>query len=312
MQAKITTAVLLGFVLVAVSACLGGGTQTDPPVSENYSDLSAGKILTPGTYRLTGAPDAFLEALDEVERITVGAPDSQTSVAGLGLRCTSDSATNCSVTIHADESFTIEGTIAIVSAGGEFPMTAAERQIAAANKRAEEAERRRREAEQAEQEAERERQAAEEARQEEEEKRQAAEAERNRLAAEAEERRKAAATALARVAISGARNLLPPTTDTTFTVGTIRHGAPAPVTAPPGPFTTSTSGLGRWSVTSHTANREAVRHMVEIYSDVEAPGRIDFKDSEYNLGTAGTPIALANRVVDNEGKVVYANGISID
>ena len=127
------------------------------------------------------------------------------------------------------------------------------------------------EAQQAEQEA---RQAeadaaeAERLRLEEEQARQAAEAERQRLANAAEERRKADALERARTAIAGHTATTTPLPS--LMVGLpIEYGEPAPVTAPAGPFTTSTGRSGSWSTTSLTANLEPMRDMVQIYSDVE-------------------------------------------
>ena len=116
--------------------------------------------------------------------------------------------------------------------------------------------------------------------------RQTAEAERARLAAVAEERRKADATERARVAISGTRILgaAPVVPD-----GAIEYGEPAPVTTPTGPFTTTTGRSGRWSTTTHTALREATRHTIEIYSDVEAPARSAFRTSPLNTADVGGP-----------------------
>ena len=130
--------------------------------------------------------------------------------------------------------------------------------------------------------------------------RQTAEAERARLAAAAEERRKADAAERARTAISGDRTI---GATATLAVGAIEYGEPAPVTTPVGPFTTSTGRSGVWSTTSLTAIAEPTRDMIQIYSDVEAPASVPFKDSSYNQG--------GNPVVDNEGNIVYANGIDM-
>ena len=312
MQARFTTAVLLGFVLAGVAACGGN----DPIVADpggsplTYTDLSAGQIVPPGTYHFVGAPDALLDALGEVEQPADGyAPGTEIEIGGLGLRCTADSATNCYVTVHEDGSFTTAGTIATVMEGDTFPMTAVERQIAEANARAEaermhaEAEKAKAEAaEQARQEAEQARQEAEEARQEEEAARQAAEAEAQRLANEAEERRKADALERARTAIAGHTATANPLT--ALAVGAIEYGEPAPVTNPQGPFTTSTGRSGSWSTTSLTANREPTRDMVEIYSDVETPDRDPFATSSHNEGAnVGGPTGVTN-VIDGEGNVV--------
>ena len=127
--------------------------------------------------------------------------------------------------------------------------------------------------------------------------RQEAEAERQRLADEAEAAQRVIDTERARVAISGARTL-----GTAPVVGTIRHGAPAPVTDPVGPFTTTTGSSGGWSTTTHTATREATRHTIEIYDNVEAPTRSAFRTSALNtedVGPTGT-----TTVVDGTGDVI--------
>ena len=149
-------------------------------------------------------------------------------------------------------------------------------------------------AEQAEQEAEDDAAEAERLRQEAEEERQAAEAARQRLAAEAEARRKADAAERARTAIVGSRTI---GAAATIAVGDIEYGEPAPVTTPPGPFTTTEGRSGRWSTTSLTAIAEPTRDMIQIYSDVEAPTSVPFKDSEYNTN---------NAVVNAEGMVLPA------
>ena len=127
--------------------------------------------------------------------------------------------------------------------------------------------------------------------------RQTAEAERARLAAAAEERRKADAAERARTAISGARTI---GDAATLAVGAIEYGEPAPVTTPVGPFTTST-GSGVWSTTSLTAIAEPTRDMIQIYSDIEAPKSVDFKDSTYNEN---------NAVVSTEGEVTGEVGLT--
>ena len=120
--------------------------------------------------------------------------------------------------------------------------------------------------------------------------RQQAEAEQERLENEAEARRRADAAADTRRVIVG----LNEGSTLTLGVGTIKYGAPAPVTSPTGPFTTTTSRSGQWSKTALTASTGDMRHMVEIYSDVEAPTSVPFKDSTYNANN-GSP------VIDNEG-----------
>lgn len=306
MQARFATAVLLGFVLAAVAACGGGDGSVetaDPGGSPlTYAGLSAGQIVTPGTYHILGAPDDLLEELYEAAQPAGGyAPGTEITVAGVGLRCASDSPANCSVTLHDDGSFTTTGIISIVQTGDAFPMTDAE-QIAEANERAEEEKARADAAEQAEADAKQEAADAEQARQEEEERRLAAEAESQRLANEAEERRKADATEAARVQIAGTRMI---GNDTTLDVGPITHGEPAPVTVPLGPFTTTTGGSGSWSTTSLTVNREPTRDMVQIYTDIEMPEQELFSGSSLNIQNVGGPQDTPPPgVIDGEGDVV--------
>ena len=90
------------------------------------------------------------------------------------------------------------------------------------------------------------------------------------------------------------------------------HGKPAPVTAPPGPFTTTTGSSGRWSTTTHTANREATQHTIEIYSDIEAPERNPFRTSPLNTGTNVGPTGTTT-VIDGTGDVIgWVNVVDAD
>ena len=171
--------------------------------------------------------------------------------------------------------------------------------------------------EEAEAEAERERLAAEAAaeaeaeaerlRQEAEDAAAVAEAERQRLADEAEAAQQVIDTERARVAISGARTL-----GTAPTVGPIIHGEPAPLTNPLPPFTTTTGSSGNWATTLHTDSREATRHTVEIYTDVEAPKRESFRTSRHNTGGGVTSSVTPAVVIDGTSMVVgwvnIANG----
>ncbi len=230
MQSKLPTAVLCGFLLMALAAC---GGNDGARITELEADLAAAE-----------------EALTEAE------------------------------------------------AEAEAEAAEAERLRLAEEAAREQAEEETRQAELEAQQAEADRLAAQQAAEEAEAQRQAAEAERQRLAAEAEERRKADATEAARVAITGARNI--GTTDPAgLLVGAIRYGDPAPVTAPPGPFTTTTSRSGQWSITGHTDRREATRHTIEIYSDVEAPKNEPFRTSDYNTDNDDSSV-----VIDGTGKVV--------
>ena len=177
------------------------------------------------------------------------------------------------------------------SGGGSDGLTQAQEEALQAELDAAEEARRRAEAAQAE--AERQQREAEARRQQAETDRQAAEAERQRLEEEAEERRKADAAAATRRAIVG----LNAGSTLTLGVGTIRYGAPGPLTTPTGPFTTTTGRSGQWSTTTHSASTGQMRDFVELYSDVEAPTSVPFKDSVYNPGDA---------VVNAEGMVLSA------
>ena len=109
-----------------------------PGLPLSLASLVNGQIVQPGTYHLVGASDVFLAALEGVQVPANGyAPDSMITVGGLSLRCTSDNSANCNIVLHDDGSFTTMGTIATVLAGGQFPMTVAERLIAAERARAE-------------------------------------------------------------------------------------------------------------------------------------------------------------------------------
>ena len=166
----------------------------------------------------------------------------------------------------------------------------------------EEAEEEAAEAEQQRQEEEAARQAAEEAAQEAEEERLAAEAEASRLEAEAEERRKADALERARTAIAGHTATTGPLAALVVDTDAIEYGEPAPVTTPPGPFTTTSGRSGSWSTTSLTANQEPTRDMVQIYTDVEPDTSEPFRTSPLNtedVGPTGT-----TTVIDGTGDVI--------
>ncbi len=122
-----------------------------------------------------------------------------------------------------------------------------------------------------------------------------AEADRQRLEGEAEARRRADAAADTRRVIVGLNAGNDGELTLVVDLPNLKHGAPAPVTAPTGPFTTTTSRSGQWSKTAHTASTGDMRDMVEVYSDVEAPTSVPFKDSIYNDD---------NAVVNAEGMVL--------
>ena len=231
MQAKLATAVLLGFVLVGAAACGGGSDQAT--IDELEGELVATE-----------------EALEEAQEAAAEAERQRMEA--------------------------------------EAAAEAAEKEKADAEREAEEAETARQEAEEAEQEAE--------------EARQTAETERQRLANEAEERRKADNAAATRRAIVGLNIGNDPVLTLAVDVDNLKYGAPAPVTTPTGSFTTTTSRSGQWSKTALTASSGEMRDMVEVYSDVEAPTSVPFKDSIYN---DGSPPA-----VDAQG-MVSATGVAL-
>ena len=281
MQARLATAVLLGFVLVAAASCGGSdglSTAEEEALQERLeaAELEAARaeLEAQEAERLRQAEEA---AREEAERQAAEAER---------LRLEEEAARQ-----KAEEEAAEAERLRLEE---EAAREEAERLRLEEEAAREEAERLRLEEEAARAEAER-------LRQEEEAARQAAEAERQRLANEAEERRKADATEAARVAIAGdwdADSADPGT----LAVGTIRFGTPVPVTTPIPPFTTSTSRSGSWGITSHTANREPERHTIEIYTDVEAPTREAFRTSPLNtedVGPSGT-----TTVIDGTNMVV--------
>ncbi len=100
------------------------------------ASLQAGLTVAPGSYRITGAEadlTALLTALSEVEVPDTGyAPGSAAVTAGgIMLMCSGDSESNCTVTVHDDDSVTVTGTILVAAADGMFPLTDAQRAEAA-------------------------------------------------------------------------------------------------------------------------------------------------------------------------------------
>ncbi len=124
-----------------------------------------------------------------------------------------------------------------------------------------------------------------------EQQRQREQAEREQLEQEAEEARQAANAAAARRALAGSRT----TGDTATLAGTPRYGMAAIVTVPSGTSATTSSQTGRWRSTSLTGRTATTVDTVEVFTDIEAPDRVDFKDSTYNSGDS---------VVNTEGDVI--------
>ena len=234
MQAKLTTAVLLAFVLVGVAACSGGSDTAK--ITELEEQIAA------KDEQIAAEQEARKEAEQEA----------------------------------ADEA----------AAKKKAEQEAADQ--AAAKKKAEE-----------------DAAAAETAKKKAEEEAAAAEAERKRLADAAEKAQKAADTERARVAISGARTIHTDTITDRLTVNPLEYRKPADVTKPVGPFAKTMSSSGRWSITKLSDDREATRHTIEIYSDVEAPTRSAFRESALNTASVGSPPGTTSQVViDGTNKVV--------
>ena len=287
MNTKLIAALIFGSFVLA--GCGGGGggsggggdtttSMPDPAGSPlSLASLVNGQIVQPGTYHLVGAPAAFLAALADVEVPADGyAPDSMITVGGVSLRCTSDNSANCNITVHGDGSFTTTGTIATVLAGGEFPMTVAERLIAAERARAE---------------AEKARADAAEAAQQQEQ------AEREQAEREAAEATAQARTGDARRAIVGLRS--------TTAVGTVavtpKHGALAGVVATPTGGSAvnfaskSLSSSSGWSVTTLSNSGFTHNDDLVVYSNRGPATRIlltqkDSRFTDSEPGTANTPI----------------------
>ncbi len=116
-------------------------------------------------------------------------------------------------------------------------------------------------------------------------------AEKERLEREAEEARQVANAAEAARVHTGLGTI---THDLTVSP---RYGAAADITNP----AVTSSGAGsmrRWFKTTGSSRTQTAADRVEIYSDVEAPTPVPFKDSPLNLG---------NAVIDTEGEYVTDN-----
>ena len=135
---KFTTICSVAVLALGMAACGGGGNGDDGPGPDTgmngtpmpaggsplaFSALQGGEEVMAGRYHLTDAPEAFLEALGEVEQPQGGyAPGAMVAVGGLELHCADAGAGNCSVTVHDDGSFTVAGTILVVAADGTPPV----------------------------------------------------------------------------------------------------------------------------------------------------------------------------------------------
>ena len=280
MQARLATAVLVGFVLVAVASCGGSdglSTAEEEALQERLeaAELEAARaeLEAQEAERLRQAEEA---AREEAERQAAEAER---------LRLEEEAARQ-----KAEEEAAEAERLRLEE---EAAREEAERLRLEEEAAREEAERLRQEEEAAREEAER-------LRQEEEAARQAAEAERQRLENEAEARQRADATERARTAIAGTRTI---GATATLAVGTIEYGEPAPVTVPQGPFMTSTGRSGSWSTTSLTRIAQPERDMIQIYSDVEADKRELFSGSPLNTDTNVGPSGTTN-VIDGTNMVV--------
>ena len=165
---------------------------------------------------------------------------------------------------------------------------------------------RRQQAEQQRQQEQQRRQQAEQQRQQEQQARQEAEAERDELQEENDAQQLAPNRDLARDVDRGLRNFRADTGSTQITPGattiTPRYNAGATVVTDPiiSQRATTTGSLGGWFKTSISGRAEGNLDRLDVYSNVEAPTPVPFKDSTYNSG--GT-------IVNAEGNVVGAHTI---
>ena len=133
-KTKLTRSLLAACSIVALSAVMYGCVHSGDDAARTGGDagmempggtalahagLAAGMVVEPGTYHVTGASDALLEALDGFEGPTDGYTDGDmVSIGGLDLQCHGDS---CGITVNDDGSFTTTGTITVVMTGGTQP-----------------------------------------------------------------------------------------------------------------------------------------------------------------------------------------------
>ena len=206
----------------------------------------------------------------------------------------------------------ILGSFVLAGCGGgsgdSKRLTEAEEQISETEKELAEAKKKTEAAEAARQRAEVARQAAEAARQREQTAREQAERERDEQRAEADAAQLALNRDLARDVDRGLRAV---TADQPIVAGAIdaidnapRYRASATVGTTPAisQRTTATGSLGGWFKTSTSGRDEANLDQLDVYSNVEAPTPVPFKDSDYNMDSN-------NVIVDAEGDVVSAHTI---
>ena len=268
MKARFASAALLGVVLIAAAACGGSDGLTSAEEEALQERLEAAEAAEAEAERLRQEAEAAEAQAEAEAKAAQEAQEKAEAEAQAAQEAKEQAEAEAKAAEEAREK------------------AAAEAEEARKKAEAEEAERQR-QAEAA-AEAERQRQAEEEARL-------AAEAERNRLAAESEARQRADATEAARAAIAGTLTIGSDTPAPTLDVGTIQYNVPAPLAVPAPPFTTTTSRSGRWSITGHADVREATRHTIEIYSDVEAPKNEPFRTSPLNtedVGPSGTTTVI--------------------
>ena len=163
----------------------------------------------------------------------------------------------------------------------------------------------------------------------EERRRQAAEAEQDRLAQVAEDARQQVSQADAREVLKGLGGLDAPSATIIGTAGeandpevTVRYRAAASVTTPLATFAlanATTGSLSGWFKTSYSVRGGVNADRLDVYSNVEQPKSISFRDSDYNDGTqavsgeintATTVVAPSgsgttpSEVINSEGMVV--------
>ena len=83
----------------------------------------------------------------------------------------------------------------------------------------------------------------------------------------------------------------------------LKYGMAADLFPPDAVLAKTTSRTGRWGKTVGTGRNSSESNTVEIYSDVEAPKGVNFKDSTYNSG---------NSVVNAAGRVIGSVAINDD
>ena len=122
---------------------------------------------------------------------------------------------------------------------------------------------------------------------------QEAQAEQERLEMEAESARQAANAAEAARVYTGLGEAIGSTL-----AASPRYGAAADITTPANVRSSSAGSMGRWFKTTGSNRSQTAADRVEVYSDVEAPTSIPFKDSMYNQED---PVVNEQGMVDPEG-----------